>query len=141
MAIKLAPTTFLAKGEFSVPGEDGNPLAFPFAARFKRLGKKEREAMDKRLNKRVFEAVAEGSRTPFMVEQLKSLKNVKPMGTDADFLDLMLVGWEFNDADGNPIEFNKANVAEVFEALDGLEAAFVRAYFDTVRKQPDIAKN
>lgn len=141
MAITLAPPTFLAPGTLTVPGEDGKPLEIKFAGRFRRLPKTERQDVDKRLSKRAFEQTPEERRTPFMQEQLAGpLKDVEPFGNDADFLDLLLKGWELKDLAGQPVEFTPENRAEVFEGLDGLEAAFVAAYFTAIRGE-DIAKN
>ena len=139
--IKLAPETFLVKGKLTIPGEDGEPLVIEFAGRYKRLLRSERERLDKQLNKRAFEALPADRRTPYMTEQLEGpLKKVKPFGTDAEFLDLLLVGWQLKDAAGEPIEFNPEHRAEVFEQVDGLESAFVGAYFEGRRNQ-DISKN
>lgn len=142
MAIKLAPAVFLSVAKITILDEAGEPITIACKGRFKRLPKSQREELDKRVNKRVWGALAEDRQSPFMKEQLAGpLKRIKPIAGDSDLLDQVLVGWHLKDLDGNDIEYSEATRAECFDQLDGLEAALVNAYYAGRGLQDTPAKN
>lgn len=121
MSIVLAPVAFWALGLHRVPADDGKQFEIKFRARFTRLTVTQRREVDQRLIKAVL--VARGELVP------EHLQAVEPL-TDKAFLDLVLCDWEIADMQGAKVPYTEQNRIELFDAYEGLEGAFVKAYQD-----------
>ena len=145
---------FWVPGIFRAPGDDGALIEIKFRARFKRLKKSERIAMDQRieankLNKEHRDSIRarlDDTTDPVQPKAREFMEGVlaaKPI-TDAEFVSLMLVDLDMKDANGAPVIYTPQIVADIEEELDGFEAEVVRMYMDARRKatQPqETAKN
>ena len=142
MPVILANKHFWAKGQIYAPGDDGELVEIKFRGRFKRLSATERKELDRRL-------YANGITPDVRKELEKMLEDTSPsmserdreelrLGLEAErisneeFIELYLTDWDIKDQDGNPIAFSPENLKEVFEELDGLPAALVKAYDQAV---------
>ena len=130
---------FWAPGKLYVPGDDGKRIEINFRARYKRLKKSERMALDHRIEANKLttemraslrarldkkeEVIADDSR-----KYLEAVLAAKPI-TDAEFLRTTLVDLDLKDTEGQPIIYTPNAVAELEEELDGFEAALVRIYY------------
>lgn len=135
---------FWAPGTLYLPGDDGKRIEIKFRARFKRLKKSERTALEHRIEANKMtkevrallrqrlddpaEVIADGVRA-FMEATMVA----KPI-TDAEFLAITLVDLDIKDVDGEPIMYTPAAVAQLEEELDGFEAELVRLYVRTTNE-------
>lgn len=136
--IKLAKPTFRAPGALRLAGADGEKIEF--VGEFARIDAQEREKQNARLRK-TYLLARYGSDLPAALPApeaaeyaRKDLHTVEPI-TDSQLLADLLKGWEIRDIDGNPVPFTPENRAAVFREYDGLEGAFVTAYFDALALQ------
>ncbi len=152
MAVVLASIAFWAPVVLMLPGDDDKAVEIKFRARYKRLPKSEREALDMRsiannitpearkvLEDRANDPKARSKDKANLLAQLAA----EPI-TDEEYLDVVLVDWDLKDKDGEPIHFTPASRAEQVEALDGLEAALIWGYVNARRAATDagaVAKN
>lgn len=150
----LATVAFWYPGTLALPGDDGKPEIIKFRARYKRLKKSERKALDARieankLNKdlrAVFRARLDDKNeeiAPLMRDHLESVLAAKPI-SDAEFLREVLCDLEFSDRQGERVPYSLNAVTEIDEELDGFEAAVVGAYFNAKRaadNAKDVEKN
>lgn len=115
MSVVLASIAFWVNGQLELIGDFGKSETIEFKARFKRLKSSERKSLNERL--------------------LAGTIN------DAELLDLVLIDWELKSATGDFIAYTPANRSEVFEDWAGLEAQFVRTYFEAVSGKAAAEKN
>lgn len=115
MAVVLASIAFWAANHLELIGDFGGTETIEFKARFRRLKASERKPLADRL--------------------------LAGTITDAEVLDQVLIDWELKDSTGKLVPFTPTNRTEAFEEWAGLEAQFVRTYFDAVSGKTAAAKN
>jgi len=115
MSVVLASIAFWANGRLEITGDFGKAETIEFKARFKRLKSSERKSLTDRL--------------------------LAGTITDTELLDLVLIDWELKSATGDFVAYTPANRSEVFEDWAGLEAQFVRTYFDAISGKAAAEKN
>ena len=141
---------FWVPGTVRIPGDDGKPIEIKFRARFKRLKKSERLALEhcieaNKLSKEVREGLrarlddANDHATPQMREYMEAVMAATPI-TDAEFVRATLVDLDMKGADGTPVIYSPLVVAEIEEELDGFEAELVRIYIKA-RKQANTPQD
>ena len=152
MSVILASVAFWTAVTFARVGDDGQPEVLKFRARFKRLKKSERVALDNSvaawgLTAEIREAIQKQIDNPAthasQREQLQARLAAKAM-TDAELLNDLLVDWELKDHQGQIVAYTPATRAEQEELLDGFEGSLVKAYFDAINKPltaEDVEKN
>ena len=145
---------FWVPGFIKVPGDDGNLITVNFRARFKRLKKSEREALDHRIEaNKLTPEIRDGMRaglddpkskySDFLRKQMESVLVASPI-TDTEFCREVLVDLDMKDSEGKPVIYTPKVVEELDEELDGFEKAVVRAYFrvrQATANQQDVEKN
>lgn len=156
MAVILATIAFWASVTYQLPGDMGKPEKLDYKGRYKRLKTSERRRMQARLqahrlsDDEVLERLrADKKLEGHWAEQLAAAESPTSRAAlaqayrlaDSEFLDLVLVDWEIKDAQGAFVPHTPATRAELFEDWDGLEAAFVRGYFDAFNSEEAGAKN
>ena len=152
MSVILASVAFWTAVTFARVGDDGQPEVLKFRARYKRLKKSERVALDNSvaawgLTAEIREAIQKQIDNPAthasQREQLQARLAAKAM-TDAELLNDLLVDWELKDHQGQIVAYTPATRAEQEELLDGFEGSLVKAYFDAINKPltaEDVEKN
>lgn len=152
MAVVLASIAFWAPVTLVYPGDEGEPAELKFRARYRRLPRSEREALDMRSiantitpeARKVLQERASDPKTHAKEKTLMEAQLAAETITDAEYLDIVLVDWDLKDKDGTPIPFTPANRAEQAEALDGLESALLWGYVNarrTAEQAGNAAKN
>mgnify|MGYP003613085771 CR=1 FL=1 len=152
MAVSLASVAFWAPVTLALVGDDHQAEVIKFRARFKRLKKSERKALDMRLDvprigeaqrKEIEKRIADPMTLPTDRVDLQAQLVAKPI-SDAEFLNELLVDWDWKDRNGTVLHYSLAERADLEEDLDGLELALIKAYFNAKRESltPEaIAKN
>ena len=149
MAVVLASIAFWAPVVLTIPGDDEQLETVKFRARYKRLSKSERQALDRsvmaaNLTTAMRTALAERAANPETREkerkQVLAQLEAEPID-DTDYVNAVLVDWDLKDKTGESIPFTPANLAELVEAWDGLEAALVMGHINADRKAKEAAKN
>lgn len=152
MTVILASVAFWAPVTFARVGDDGQPEVLKFRARYKRLKKSERVALEHSvaawgmttevrdsIQKLIDNPATDARQREFWQARLAA----KTM-TDAELLNDLLVDWELTDHNGQFVAYTPATRAEQEELLDGLEGSLVKAYFDAINKPvtaEDVEKN
>ena len=140
MAVILASVAFWAPVTFARVGDDGTPEAVKFRARFKRLKKSDRVALNHRvaamgitaevrqsIQKLIDDPATDAQQRKFWQDRLAA----KTM-TDAELLNEVLVDWDLHDHQGQFVPYTVTTRAELEEDLDGLEGCLVKAYFNAI---------
>lgn len=138
MTVVLASVAFWFPFTYRLIGDDGKPEEVKGRARFKRLKKSERQALDRRIyansltpeiRKTLREQLA-AQDCPFNKRERAEVEAglAAETLTDAELLTELLVDWELKDRQGTPILYSPAAVAEACEEWDGLESDIVRGY-------------
>ena len=152
MTVLLASVAFWAPVTLALVGDDHQAEVIKFRARFKRLKKSERKALDMRVDagrlteatrKECQERIADPMTLPADRVDLQAQLLAKPI-SDVEFLNEVLVDWDWKDRNGAVIHYSLAERADLEEELDGLELALIKAYFCARREAmaPEaIAKN
>ena len=149
MAVVLASVAFWAPVVFSLAGDDGVVEQVKFRARYKRLSKTERHALDLRLMaaarpETMTEAMRKRMEDPATKEKerkdLKAKLDAEP-ATDQDYLDALLVDWELKGKDGERIDYTPTIRAELIDAWDGLEEALVLGHVNAMHATREAVKN
>ena len=145
---------FWVPGTFLLPGDDGKPLTIHFRARFNRLKKSERLALEHRIEaNKLTKELRDGVRARLddttetipqpQREYMEAVLAAKPI-SDAEFVRATLADLEMKDAEGQPIIYTPNTLAELEEELDGFEGELVRMYSKARRaaeNKQDAAKN
>ncbi|WP_324622726.1 phage tail assembly chaperone [Delftia lacustris] len=143
MAVILASCAFWAPVKFVIPGDDAKPEIINFKARFKRLSRKERKALERRvgansLTAEVRKIISERLGNPEHKHTAKDREEIQlrveadPIDDD-EFLREVLVDWDLKDKQGKVVVFSLAALEELADEWDGIEPALVNAYFDARR--------
>lgn len=127
-----------------LPGDDGKVETIACRGRFKRLKKAERQQLDRRVrNNPMLPAHRESLRKALADDAIKMTAYERAEVeadiacdhiSDLEILQTVLVDWEFKDLQGETIPFTPANLVLYADEVDGLEAAFVSAYYEARRK-------
>ena len=152
MTVILASIAFWAPVTFACVGDDGKPEVLKFRARYKRLKKSEREALDhsvaayhlteasrNELQKRIDDPKTSAQQRKYWQDRLAA----KTL-SDAEVLNDLLVDWELKDHLGQFVAYTPATRDQLSEDFDGFEGSLVTAYFDAVKKPltvEDVEKN
>ena len=152
MTVILPSVGFWTAATFTRVGDDGKPEVLKFRARFKRIKKSERVALDHRvaalgltaemrqsLQKLIDDPATDAHQRDYWKDRLAA----KTM-TDAELLDDMLIDWDLHDHQGEFVPYTAATRKELEEDLDGLEGCLVNTYFDAVKqsvKPKEVEKN
>ena len=149
MAVVLASVAFWAPVVLSLAGDDGVVEQVKFRARYKRLSKTERRALDLRLmasnlTQSMREAMQKRMDDPSTREkerkELKAQLDAEP-ATDQDYLDELLVDWDLKGKDGERIDYTPTIRAELIDAWDGLEEALVLGHVNAMHATREAVKN
>ncbi|MDF1486698.1 hypothetical protein PY257_16210 [Ramlibacter sp. H39-3-26] len=154
MAVVLASVAFWAPVTYRLIGDDGKPEVIEGRARYKRLKTSERKALDRsiRANNLMPDVRAairkrlDADDCNFTAKERAEVQAdlaAEPI-TDEQFLQAVLVDWDFKDKTGAAIAYTPAAKAELCEDWDGFEAALVRGYTDAqeaVLKPQETEKN
>ena len=138
MPVILASSHFWAKGQLYLPGDDDSLVKIKFRGRFRRLRATERKDLDRRLfagnltpdvraelEKRLAETSAD--LTDKQRAEIRANLDAQPISNE-ECLDIVLDGWDIKDANGEPLLYTPENRAAVFDELDGMPGALVRAW-------------
>lgn len=152
MTVILTSVAFWVPVTFARVGDDGQPEVLKFRARFKRLKKSERIALDHRiaasgLLAEVRKMLQEKVNSPETVEGtrdfLRARLAAKPTN-DAEVLNEVLADWDLKDHEGGFVAYTPSTRAQLEEDLDGLEGCLVKAYLEATGKPvtaEDVEKN
>lgn len=151
MAVVFASVAFWTPVIYARIGDNHEPEVIKFKARFRRLKKSERIALDRRLAATTMTADLEkalrariaDAATPADVRSDLELQLAATPISDTEFLNELLVDWDLVGADQKLVPYSQAVRQQIEEELDGIERALVTAYFDAKRAlTPEaIAKN
>ncbi|WP_087864670.1 hypothetical protein [Comamonas thiooxydans] len=142
MAVILASVAFWTSVTFARVGDDDKPEVLKFRARFKRLKKSERVALNHRVaamgmtaevRQSIQKLIDDPATDAHQRDFWKARLDAKTM-TDAELLNEVLVDWELRDSKDQFVAYTPAARAELEEDLDGIETSLVKAYFDAVNK-------
>lgn len=154
MTVILSSVAFWAPVTFIRVGDDLQPEKVTFRARFKRLKKSERVALDHRiaaagLLPQTRQLMQEKIDSPDTEEHTRDFLRARLAATptnDAELLNEVLVDWDLKDHRGDFVPYTPAIRAELEEDLDGLEgcmaAAFMKAMgviFDPAEQEKNSA--
>lgn len=143
MAVILASCAFWAPVKFVITGDDAKPEVISFRARFKRLSRKERKALEQRVSANsmtpeVRKIITEHLSNPEHKHTAKDRQEIQqridadPIDDD-EFLKEVLVDWDLKDKQGKAVVFSLAELDQLADEWDGIEPALVNAYFDARR--------
>lgn len=152
MTVILKSVAFWVPVTFARVGDDGKPEVLKFRARFRRLKKSERLALDHRiavsgllpdvrkmLQEKIDNPETEADTRDFLRERLAA----KPTN-DAEVLNDLLADWDLKDHQGEYVPYTHTTRTELEEDLDGLEGCLVKAYMEATGKPvtaEDVEKN
>lgn len=145
---------FWVPGTFLLPGDDDKPLTIRFRARFNRLKKSERMALEHRIEaNKLTKELRQGLRARLddstetipqpQRDFLEAVLAAKPI-SDAEFVRATLADLDMKDVEGQPIIYTPNTLAELEEELDGFEGELVRMYVKARKAAEDkqgVAKN
>ena len=145
---------FWVPGTFLLPGDDGKPLSIQFRARFNRLKKSERLALEHRIEaNRLTKELREGLRArlddstevipKLQREFMEAVLAAEPI-SDAEFVRITLADLDLKGSDGQSFIYTPNALAELEEELDGFEGELVRMYIKARKaadNPQDAAKN
>ncbi len=142
MTVVLASVAFWAPVEIHVPGDNGQVETITTRGRYKRLKKSERIDLHRRIrcntmlpnHRELLRKGLEEKTLPLNDHERAEIEAdvATKFISEAEILSCVLVDWELRDHKGEAIPYTPANLAEQSEAVDGLEAAFVRAYLKSL---------
>lgn len=152
MTVILASIGFWTAVTFARVGDDGKPEVLKFRARFKRIKKSERVALDHRvaalgltaevrqsIQKMIDDPATDSHQRKFWTDRLAA----KTM-TDAELLNNVMIDWDLHDHIGAFVPYTAATRMELEEDLDGLEGCLVKTYFDAINQSvtaKEVEKN
>ncbi|HRP19406.1 MAG TPA: hypothetical protein PK925_02155 [Alicycliphilus sp.] len=147
MTVVLASVAFWAPVTYRLIGDDGKPEIVQGRARYKRLKTSERRALDRRLRanhltpdvRAGIRAQLDAPDSKFTARERREIEAdlaAEPIN-DEQFLQALLVDWEFKDKTGTVITYTPAMCAQLCEEWDGFEAALARGYMDAQKSLND----
>jgi len=152
MAVILPSVAFWTSVTFARVGDDGKPEVLKFRARFKRLKKSERLALDHRIAvsgllpdvRKMLQEKIDNPETEAGTRDFLRARLAAQPTNDAEVLNEVLADWDLKDHEGGFVAYTPATRAELEEDLDGLEGCLVKAYLEATGKPvsvEDVEKN
>lgn len=143
MTVILASVAYWAPVEFARQGDDLQPEKITFRARYKRLKKSDRIALEHRLaasvmlpeTRRLLQERIEDSSTGEADREFLKARLAASPTTDGEILDELLVDWDLRDHKGEFVPYTKATRLQLEEDLDGFEDCLVRVGLDVLKKR------
>ncbi len=152
MAVILASVAFWTAVSFARVGDDGEPEMLNFRARFKRLKKSERIALDHRMaasgllpeTRKLLQEKIDSPDTEVSVRDFLRARLAAKPTNDAEVLNEVLVDWDLRNHRDEFVPYTHVTRTELEEELDGIEGCLVKAWLKAITTPvttEDVEKN
>lgn len=136
MTVILASVAFWIPVTFALVGDDGKPEVLKFRARFKRLKKSERIALDHRIAvsgllpeiRKMLQEKIDSPETEAGTRDFLRARLAAQPTNDAEVLNEVLVDWDLADSKGQFVPYTHGTRVDLEENLDGIEGCLVKAW-------------